>query len=263
MSKLTFSISLGLVALALPLSYASAGTVNSKLNVSFMGIGIAQMKNSYAIDGSRYSVSGSVKTNPLISIVSSTKASFRSNGVMNGSSLLPTQHELTFSQRRKKGRLALLFANGNVTKQEVLPKKRFKKGQVPLVPAHLKAVLDPVSALIFPVTQAKIGDGNSVCNRTVPVYDGNNRLNLKFSYKASRTVRAKGFNGPAFVCSVRYQPIAGHRPERKNTKFMVANRDMEVTMARLGNSNAYGLFAFRVKTRRGVAKGVATAFHQN
>ncbi|MEO0546205.1 MAG: DUF3108 domain-containing protein [Pseudomonadota bacterium] len=263
MSKRTFAISLGLVVLALPLSYASAGTVNSKLNVSFMGIGVAQMQNSYAIDGSRYSVSGSVKTNPLISIVSSTKASFRSNGVLNGSSLLPTQHELTFSQKRKKGRLALLFANGNVTKQEVLPKKRFKKGQVPLVPAHLKAVLDPVSALIFPVTQAKVGDGNSVCNRTVPVYDGNNRLNLKFSYKASHTVRAKGFNGPAFVCSVRYQPIAGHRPERKNTKFMVANRDMEVTMARLGNSNAYGLFAFRVKTRRGVAKGVATAFHQN
>jgi len=183
--------------------------------------------------------------------------------VLDGDRLVPTEHELTFSQRRKRGRLALSFSNGNVTRAVVSPKPKKKRGRVPVVPAHLKAVLDPISALVFPVAASKVGNGKSVCNRTVPVYDGNNRMNLRFRYKATRDVRAKGFKGKAFVCSVRYQPVAGHRPSRKDTKFMVANKDMEVTMARIGSSNAYGLFGFRVKTRRGVAKGVTTAFLQN
>ena len=85
-------------------------------------------------------------------------------------------------------------------------------------------------------------------------------MNLVFSYKSKSVRKAKGFRGMTFKCSVRYQPVSGFRPFKKNVKYMKANRDMTVTMARVGQSNVYALFGFRVRTKSGVASGYAVKF---
>ena len=43
-------------------------------------------------------------------------------------------------------------------------------------------------------------------------------------------------------------------------KFMKANRDMQVTVARMGDSNFYTLIGFRVRTSKGMASGSALEF---
>jgi len=74
---------------------------------------------------------------------------------------------------------------------------------------------------------------------------------------------SKGFEGNVFTCALRYQPISGIRPFKQNIKFMKANRDMEITVAQVGNTNIYTLFGFKVKTQKGTAKGYATKFKTN
>ncbi|MEL6946003.1 MAG: DUF3108 domain-containing protein [Pseudomonadota bacterium] len=239
---------------------AAASSVTSELAVKFAGINIAQLKSVYRIDGNAYSIDGAAKTNGLASLFASTRARFRSTGRFSGRAVVPNAHKLTFSQRRKNGVLSLAFQGGNVVDAVVQPKPKVRKGQVPVLAKHLKAVLDPISALVFPVSAADVGNARKICNRTVPVYTGASRMNLRFVLKGTRQVKAQGFSGTAYVCALRYEPVSGHRPTRKDTRFMVANRDMNVTMARIGDSNAYGLFAFRVKTRRGLARGRATTF---
>ncbi len=142
----------------------------------------------------------------------------------------------------------------------VSPKVRYGKTAVPVVASHLRDVLDPISSVMLPVKPTEINNGSAICNRTLPVFDGKNRMNLKLRYKSSKPRQVKGFSGPTFTCSVRYQPVAGHKPERKETKFMKANRDIEVTFARVGESNLYALFGFRIKTRAGRASGQANQF---
>lgn len=243
---------------------ANGGTVlNSLLKVSYLGVPVADIHNTVQISGDSYRISGRMKTNSLVSVVAKSKASFASTGAIVGSRVVPAQQTVNYRTRKKKGAIALSFAGGNLSAASVQPKPKPKPDRVPLSAGHTKSIIDPVSALFVAVKPEDVGNGRRICDRTLPVFDGTNRYNLKLAYKSSSTAKAKGFHGPVFTCSVRYQPIAGHRSSKKNVKFMTANRDMQVTLARVGGSNAYGLFGFRVRTSRGVAAGRAKAFVTN
>jgi hypothetical protein len=72
-------------------------------------------------------------------------------------------------------------------------------------------VFDPLTALLIP---ADGGDGPSeaACRRTLSVFDGRRRFDLKLAFKRMDKVKAdKGYAGPAVVCAVAFQPVAGHR----------------------------------------------------
>ncbi len=241
---------------------ASAADVQhtTKMRISFFGVNVGTMKTNVKVSGKKYSISGSVASNPFVSLVARSRADYTSSGAISGRRVIPSQHQINYQQRRKRGSVRLAFARGDVKKMQSRPAVKYKKDAVPLKPDHLRAVLDPVSSLVFPVKESEIGDGSKICNRAVPVFDGKNRMNLKFRYKSSGKARVNGFSGITHTCSVRYQPLAGYRPHKKNIKFMRANRDMEVTMARIGNSSVYGLFAFKVRTLRGTARGKAYSF---
>jgi len=256
------SLALGCVALlAAGPAMANGKTVlKSDLNVSFAGLPVGTLSHTYAVSGRNYSVQGSMKSNRLVSIVAGTKANYSSSGRITGAKLVPASQSVKYKSRKRKGAVSLAFASGNVRSASVSPKKKIKKGTVPLQAGHRRGVLDPVSALVFAVNNRDIGNGREICNRTLPVFDGTTRYNLKMSYNSGKPARAKGFSGKTFTCNVRYVPIAGHRPHRKSTKFLKANRNMQVTMARIGDTNTYGLFGFRVKTRRGTAVGRASKF---
>ena len=41
----------------------------------------------------------------------------------------------------------------------------------------------------------------------------------------------KGYDGPALVCAVTFQPIAGHRPASPTVKFLAGGREIELWLA--------------------------------
>ena len=234
--------------------------LTANFSVSFLGINVGKMTNALAVSGDSYKISGVVKSNSLVSVVANTSANYESIGWIRGLRAVPSVHTLKYRTNKKRGDMRMAFTGGHVQSVSATPKIIYKPGSVPVEDAHLQSVLDPVSSLLFPVKAGDVGNGRSVCNRTLPIFDGKSRINLVFSYKSSQTRKAKGFKGETFTCAVRYQPISGIRPKKKNIRFMKANRDMEVTMARVGESNIYALFAFRVKTDKGTAAGKAYKF---
>lgn len=243
-----------------PVSANGTVVLKSELAVTFSGLPVGTLSHVYTVSGTNYSVQGSMKSNRFISMVAGTKANYSSSGRISGSKLVPASQSVKYKSPRRKGAISLAFASGNVRSASVSPKKKIKKGTVPLQAGHSRGVLDPVSALVFAVDNSDIGNGRKVCKRTLPVFDGTVRYNLKMSFKSAKTARAEGFSGETFTCNVRYQPIAGHRPHKKSTNFMKANRNMQITIARIGETNTYGLFGFRVKTRHGTASGRASTF---
>jgi hypothetical protein len=257
------------IALILPLASMSAPalaqdiTHNSKFRISFLGLNIGTMKSHVKISKDRYEISGGARSNPLVSIVANAKAHFASSGEIADNKLVPSDLSVSYRAGKKSGRLKMGYDDGGVASIESKPKIKYKPGTVPIKKAHLQQVIDPVSSLLFPVKAGDIGDGRKVCNRVLPVFDGRSRMNLVFSYKSSQSVRVKGFAGQVHTCLVRYQPVSGIRPKKKNIKFMKANRDMQVTMAQVGNTKMYALFAFRVRTEKGMASGKAYEFTTN
>lgn len=257
-------LSIGVAAAGLTMpAHAGDSVLKSSLRVSFLGIPVADLHNTVRLAGDSYRVDGSLKSNSLVSVVARTKANFSSSGRISGARLLPDRQGVDYRTRKKKGTIALAFANGNLTKASIVPLPKKKPGKVPISKNHTANVIDPVSALLVTVKPGDVGNGQSVCNRNLPVFDGTHRYNLKLSYKSTGKARAKGFSGAVHTCAVRYEPVAGHRPNKKSVRFMSRNRDMQVTLARIGATSTYGLFGFRVRTDKGVALGRAYRFASN
>ena len=245
-------------ALSLGAASASAASLDVRLPVVVWGVTMGQADHRIEVDGARYAVKGRAKSRGVAAI-SGGKASYATSGSIAGDRLLPDSHRLSF-KARKKGRLALDFRDGDVVRASVKPRRRPKKDRVKLTAGHRRDVVDPVSAMMFAVAPGDVGKGARVCNRTIPYFDGNNRADLVLSHKGTRQAKADGFAGPVHTCSVRFRPLAGHRPSKAVTKFYKANRQMEITVARVGETPVYALFGFSVKMQRGTASGQATRF---
>ena len=99
------------------------------------------------------------------------------------------------------------------------------------------------------------------CRRTLPIFDGYQRFDLALSFKRMDEARAEqGYQGPVVVCSVTYQPIAGHRPERFAIKYLMDQRDMEIWFAPIAGTRVLAAFRMYVPTPVGPAVLQATHF---
>lgn len=259
--KLIGAILLGTGMLgATPPALAEPTKIESKLSLSFLGVGVGKMKSGITVSDDKYTIGGVISTNAVVSIIAKTDAKFYSRGRFKGTVPVPAGHRLTYTQKKEKGSVLMAFSKGNVRKTTSTPKVKYKTGAIVPKKSDLQAVLDPVSSLLFRVAPEHVGNGARVCNRTVKVYDGKNRLNLVSRLKSKGRASVKGFKGDVFTCQLRYKMIAGLHPRAASVKFMTANKDIEITMARVGKTNVYALFGFRVKTRRGTAVGKAYKF---
>jgi hypothetical protein len=70
-------------------------------------------------------------------------------------------------------------------------------------------------------------------------------LRSQLAFKHTDQVTAdKGYAGPVVVCSVRYEPIAGHRASTALIKYLSEGREMEVALAPIAGTRM--LLPFRV-----------------
>ncbi|MFD0915070.1 DUF3108 domain-containing protein [Pseudahrensia aquimaris] len=237
---------------------AADANLSSTFSVYFKGIPVATMKNKIVINGTRYKIDGSARTNKAMAIIASSKGSMSASGKISGTKVIPSSQNASFRRGKKKGETQLTFAGANVVKIAYSPKIKIKPDTIPLKDSHSKNVLDPVSALIFPVADGGKTNGKEVCNRSVPVFDGKVRMNLEFSYKGEGTDRPAGYNGPVYRCAVKYVPVAGHRKSNKGTNFLKTRKDIEVQMGRVGSTDVFSLVGFKVPTRFGMIEGNAT-----
>jgi hypothetical protein len=68
--------------------------------------------------------------------------------------------------------------------------------------------------------------------QTLPVFDGRNRYDLKLAFKRmDKLSEDQGYKGPAVVCAVTYEPIAGHGGSTPLAKYLSEGRAMEITLA--------------------------------
>lgn len=185
---------------------------------------------------------------------------YSANGSISGRNLYPAVQHLSYKNGKRKGTADLTFANSNVIKVSANPKFKYKSGSVPITKEHALNVIDPVSSLVFSLAPNEAVTGATICNRSIPIFDGKNRLDLHFTYKKSEKSKTKGFKGKVYTCAVRYAPVAGHRPHSKSTRFMASANDIEITMAPVGQSRVYALYGFKVPTRKGVVSGYPINF---
>jgi hypothetical protein len=96
------------------------------------------------------------------------------------------------------------------------------------------------------------------CQRTLPIFDGLQRYDLRLAYKRIDNVAAgKGYAGPALVCSLSYQAISGHSPSTPLVKYLTEGREMEIAFAPIAGTRV--LAPFRVSVMSMLANLVIKA----
>ncbi|MGI9353071.1 MAG: DUF3108 domain-containing protein [Rhizobiaceae bacterium] len=252
-----------LLVLTLALSLPAANTAfgeeiqhQSRFSVKFAGIEIGRATFDIQFDDKTYSLKGSGKTTGLVEWVSPSTGTFESTGAVFDNQLKPEIHSVSVIERKKKPEsVQLAFASEKVVDVKIRSNKKRKVRKapkyVPVEAKHLAAVLDPASTLIVPMNGSDARKGNKVCDRRFPVFDGETRYDIQLRYKSTRPVKTTGYKGHAYVCQMRYIPVAGHKKNHRNVKEMAENKHMEIWLAPMQGVSVFTPIKISIGTKYG------------
>jgi hypothetical protein len=157
-----------------------------------------------------------------------------SSGMIGGDRVLPDAFAVNIVTGERRHTIQIGMTAGTVRQTKVTPEPKPKPDLVALTPAHQRGILDPLSATLMPIPR---GDGElsaSVCNRTLPVFEGTERFDVVLSSIRKTTVEktdGEAYEGPAVVCKARYRAIAGHRESADYVAYFARDPLIEVWLA--------------------------------
>ncbi|MGJ0506663.1 MAG: DUF3108 domain-containing protein [Methylocystis sp.] len=229
---------------------AEAETLKAHYALSLMGISIGSAYASGVVDRT-YRIDISMRTTGLANLVNNTKGAATASGGLSVAGPSPSAYANTTSNEEEVRTVRMSLASNAVRNVEVKPEPWDAEMRVPVLEPNKKRVVDPVSALIMSVPQGQELTGPAACNRTISVFDGVTRFDIALSFAGEHTANTPGYSGPVAICSARYTPIAGHRPDSKSTRYMAENRDMNVWLAPLPEARVVVPIHIDVKTGAG------------
>lgn len=208
-------------------------TLTGELSASLGGVIVAAGGFEATIADGEYRVSGYGRTAGVGRMFSNGEARVESSGRLSQAALRPAGYRHELKQKRDADVVAIAFAGERVESVAIVPPPKPRSDRVPLAEQHLRKVFDPLSA----VMQLSAGPAApELCERTLPIFDGEQRYDVELSFKRMDDVGSPrgGYSGPAYVCAIRYRPIAGHRPTRSGVKFLQKVEGMEIWLAEIG-----------------------------
>lgn len=248
-----------LTGMALALLVASEPSVASEVrhtteySIALGFLPIARASFLTKMDDDRYSISGTFSAAGLASVLKDISGSTTINGVKTSNRLQANQFSLVYRDGKKARTYNVKMRGGNVTSSTISPPpKERAEDWVRVKESDLRAVLDPISGLIFP-------ENAKVCPQRLPVYDGESRMDLILSSAGTKPFETKGFKGEAIVCNIRYSPKSGYRQGRKDIEFL-KSISMEVWFAKSDAVKVYAPVYARIPTRVGQVYITATRY---
>jgi hypothetical protein len=223
-------------------------SVTASYEVEFNGIAIGGFNFESKMKGQSYSLASTGKLSLLFGTLK-WSGEARATGQTVGEQTRPQSFSYGFRGTRKPGAIRMTYTGDTVTSVVHEPPRSVKPENVPVEPAHLKAVLDPMSATLV-LTKGAAGNP---CNKRLPVYDGKERFDLQFISRGTTQIKEKTPSGQpvtAFVCRVKYIPISGHKPNDE-TKAMSRSDGIEIVLRPIPSANIYVPYVVTIPTMIG------------
>jgi len=236
------------------------GKLEAHYSASIAGLPIGRGTWLLDIGETQYTATATGKVSGIMRLVGSGEGSTTGQGTFRQGHALASRFTAQFVTNNDAYNTRLTVSGGNV--KEVIAEPPVETGgdRVPVTEAHRHGVSDPMFAAL--VSVAGTGDVVSpeACHHKLAIFDGRQRFDVELSYKRIDQVSAKGYQGPAAVCGVQYQPISGHRPDRYAIKYLQESHDIEVTLAPVAGTRILVPFRISVPTMLGTGVLQATEF---
>lgn len=258
-----------LIAAATP-PVAAETRVRARYSITLSGFDIGAATMQAGVDRAAYDMNLSLRMTGLAKFITGGKGAATSRGALAAGKVTPATYALN-TRSNDKGQIIRFAMQGGAIRQMSIEPPPKTKNVVPVSEADKRNIVDPLSAVMMPVS----GDGDllapSSCDRTLPVFDGRQRYDVTLRYDRIETARpdtsdnadpnAKGgYDGKVIVCKASYRAISGHRTDKDQVKFMENNKDMEIWLAPIASVRTLVPWKIAVRTQVGMAVITATSF---
>ena len=212
MQKLFLTVLLTLCASAAAASYQSTKLVYT---VSWGNILLAKSQLDYQFGRDDARISASVDSDGFIAFFSGFQSRAKADLVLKDAGWTPKTLFMERISGRKKVQSHVAWDDdSNVSAESQMPELDLNE-VYPLTAQMRVNVLDPYSAVLRLIRHIEAtGD----CTESYEIYDGRrrNRLNFKTLGTADLTKKRPGeFAGDALICSLKFEPIGGHKIDSK------------------------------------------------
>ncbi|QCK87975.1 DUF3108 domain-containing protein [Phreatobacter aquaticus] len=234
------------------------GEVSADYSVSFLGlsIGSGQMVST-TTDGANYRTTLNARVTGIAAMFAGGTGTAVAQGRVAGAQAVPTSFQIQVNSGGKVETTDIGMAGGNVRSVVRNPDKPPHTRATPVTEAHLRGVLDPLSAGIFIASGSGPVVGAGACDQRVSrIYNGVVRFDLIYSFVETRPVDIAGYKGDAAVCRVRFEPVAGYRADRSDIQA-ARRRSAEVILVPVTGSRA--LLPAKITLTTGYGTGTAQA----
>lgn len=223
-------------------------------SIRLSGFPVATASFRSAFDGRRYTISGRMDSAGLADILASTHGTTSVSGTLADGKLRASRYSMSYRSGKKARAIDVAFRNGDVVSASIRPeRKRPPENWVPVRANDMRSVLDPISGLIMPAS-------SNVCSKTLPIFDGESRMDIKLTDKGTRSFSTRGFEGEVKVCGLRFVPRAGYRKGRKDVEYLRKLASMEIWFAKAEAVDMYAPVYVRIPTALGPVTVSATRF---
>lgn len=222
------SVALGAMALAagLPLRAEaqqqsapaiSPAKVQAAYKISLNGFELGDFNFKSNVSRTSYTLDTDVQISALLGVFK-WKGVTRSTGTLSAKAPKPEDFRFNYESSVRNGSISMGFGQDGLETLSVLPTTIEASDTVPLTRAHLKNVVDPLSAILV-ITHSSAA---TPCGRKVAVFDGKQRFDIDLRFARKEAVA--GIEGEtAIVCRVKYTPIAGYRPTEETRELATSN----------------------------------------
>jgi len=241
---------LAIVTAALNDHAFAGGKLDASYTISFARIRVGDITATGLFGEGEYAISARARAGGIMKQLSLVdgEASFSTHGIIKDDYPVPTTFTSKTVSDAETSDVTMVLDGGSV-KELTAAVPPPKSDRVPVTQTNRKGIVDPLTAMLF--SAAAVGEvlARDVCRQTLPIFDGQQRYDLKLAFKRMDKVTAeRGYAGPVVVCSVSYEPIAGHRPSTRLIKYLSEGREMEITLAPIAGTRLLAPFRMLVES---------------
>ena len=221
-----------------------AESLDASYTISFARIRVGDITATVVFGPTEYAMSAHGRAGGLMKALMDGEGSFTTRGTITDGHPVPTNFTSKIVSNAQTSDVTMALDEGSV--KELVATPLSSPGRVPVTEANRHGIVDPLTAMLF--SSAATGAlSQEACRRTLPIFDGHQRYDLKLAFKRMDKVTAdKGYAGPVVVCSLRYEPIVGHIASNALVKYLSEGREMEIVLAPVAGTRLLAPFRLSV-----------------
>ncbi len=207
---------------------SAASRLEAAYTITFARISVGAATLNAELKENEYSITVTGRAGGVMRILLNGSASLSTHGVVRDGRLVPTSFTSKIESEAQIQNVRMVLDDGSVKELELTP----PIGAGAPAEEERQGIIDPLSAMLVPAAGTDGALSQEACRRTLPVFDGRLRYDLRLAFKRmDKLSEDQGYKGPVVVCALTFVPLAGHSGATPLVKYLSEGREMEIALA--------------------------------